>query len=112
MERNELKKATAHITTDMIDYIANSVVSKTIIKKITGSISAMAFDEGEGWAAKISPFDTFAQIIEGQAVVVIEESAVLLQTGQSIIIPAHKSNKINPNGRFKMILTIIKHGYE
>jgi hypothetical protein len=29
-----------------------------------------------------------------------------------IVIPAHAANYIKPNGRFKMILTLIKSGYE
>lgn len=67
---------------------------------------------GEGLTEKISPFDTFAQIIDGQAEVVIDGVSKMLDTGQSIIIPAHTSNIIKANERFKMITTIIKSGYE
>jgi len=109
---NELKKSTAHIIVEIIEYMANSVVIKTIIKKSTGNISVMSFDSGEGLTEKISPFDTFAQIIEGKAEIVIDKVSNILDTGQGIIIPAHVSNYIKPNGRFKMILTIIKSGYE
>ena len=112
MELTELEKSKAHITVEIIEYVPNSVVSKTIIRKSTGNISVMSFDSGEGLTEKISPFDTFAQIIEGKADMVIDGTATLLVTGQSIIIPAHKSNFIKPNGRFKMILTVIKSGYE
>jgi hypothetical protein len=61
---------------------------------------------------KSVPFDTFAQIIEGKAEIVIDKVSSLLQSGQGIIIPAHASNFIKANGRFKMIQTIIKSGYE
>jgi quercetin dioxygenase-like cupin family protein len=97
---------------EIIEYVANSVVSKTIIKKTTGNVSVMSFDTGEGLTEKISPFDTFAQIIEGKANIVIDKVSHLLQTGMGIVIPAHSSNYIKPNGRFKMILTLIKSGYE
>ena len=108
----ELEKATAHIIVEIIEYMANSVVIKTIIKKSTGNISVMSFDSGEGLTEKTSPFDTFAQIIEGKAEIVIDKVANILESGQGIIIPAHSPNFIKPNGRFKMILTIIKSGYE
>jgi quercetin dioxygenase-like cupin family protein len=72
----------------------------------------MSFDDGEGLIEKTSPFDTFAQIIEGNAEIVIGNIAHQLSSGQSIVIPAHASNYIKPNGRFKMILTVIKNGYE
>lgn len=108
----EIEKSKAHITVEIIEYIPNSVVIKTILRKSTGNISVMSFDSGEGLTEKISPFDTFAQIIEGTASLLIDGVTFNLTTGESIIIPAHKPNRINANGRFKMILTIIKSGYE
>jgi quercetin dioxygenase-like cupin family protein len=111
-ENTELEKAKSHIIVEIIEYMPNAVVSKTIIKKSTGNISVMSFDSGEGLTEKTSPFDTFAQIIEGKADIVINKISNILTSGQGIIIPAHAPNYINPNGRFKMILTIIKSGYE
>jgi quercetin dioxygenase-like cupin family protein len=109
---NELEKSKGHIIVEIIEYVPNSVVMKTIMKKSTGNIGIMSFDSGEGLTEKISPFDTFAQIIEGKAEIVINNMPNLLEAGQGIIIPAHAPNFIKPNGRFKMILTIIKSGYE
>ncbi|MFZ1799787.1 MAG: cupin domain-containing protein [Chitinophagaceae bacterium] len=111
-DSSEIENGKSHIIVEIIEYIANSVVSKTIIKKITGNVSVMSFDTGEGLSEKTSPFDTFVQIIEGKANIVINKVSSLLLTGQGIIIPAHASNLIKPNGRFKMISTIIKSGYE
>lgn len=112
LENSELEKSRSHIIVEIIEYVANAVVSKAIIKKATGNISVMSFDSGEGLTEKTSPFDTFAQIIEGSATIVISNISHLLETGMGIIIPAHAPNFIKPNGRFKMILTIIKSGYE
>ena len=108
----ELEKSKAHIIVEIIEYMTNSVVIKTIIKKSTGNISVMSFDSGEGLTEKTSPFDTFVQILEGKAEIVIDKESNLLESGQGIIIPAHSPNFIKPNGRFKMISTIIKTGYE
>ena len=109
---SELEKSKAHIIVEIIEYMANSVVIKTIIKKSTGNISVMSFDSGEGLTEKTSPFDTFVQILEGKAEIVIDTESNLLESGQGIIIPAHAPNFIKPNGRFKMISTIIKSGYD
>lgn len=108
----EIEKSKIHILIEIIEYVSNSVVSKTIISKTTGNISVVAIDTGEALAEKISPFDTFIQIIEGTAEVVIDDQPNILQTGQGIIIPAHTSNIVKANGRFKMISTVIKSGYE
>lgn len=109
---SEVEKSKAHIIVEIIEYVPNSVVIKTIIKKSTGNVSVMSFDSGEGLTEKISPFDTFVQIIEGKAEIVIDKISNLLLSGQGIIIPAHSPNYIKPNGRFKMISTTIKSGYE
>ena len=112
MENSEFEKSKAFIIVEIIEYVPNSVVSKTIIKKSTGNISAVAFDTGEGLTEKISPFDTFAQIIDGKAEIVIDGKSYFLETGQSMIIPAHTSNIVKANERFKMISTVIKSAYE
>lgn len=111
-DSSELEKSKAHIIVEIIEYMTNSVVIKTIIKKSTGNISVMSFDSGEGLTERTSPFDTFVQILEGKAEIVIDKESNLLESGQGIIIPAHSPNFIKPNGRFKMISTIIKSGYE
>jgi quercetin dioxygenase-like cupin family protein len=59
-----------------------------------------------------SPFDTFIQVIDGHAEIIIDDNSNLLQTGEAIIIPAHLNNTTKANVRFKMITTIIKSGYE
>ncbi len=111
-DTGEVEKSMALITIEIIEYVPNSVVIKTILKKSTGNISVMSFDAGEGLTEKTTPFDTFAQIIEGKANIIISGKSHLLETGQSIVIPAHASNRIEPNGRFKMIMTVIKSGFE
>lgn len=112
MEKSEVEKSKAFIIVEIIEYIPNSVVIKTIIKKTTGNVSAVSFDSGEALTEKTSPFDTFIQVIDGKAEIIIDDKSNLLDTGQSIIIPAHARNTIKANERFKMISTIIKSGYE
>jgi quercetin dioxygenase-like cupin family protein len=109
---NNIENSKALIIVEIIEYVPNSVVSKTIIKKSTGTVSVVAIDTGEGLTEKTSPFDTFAQIIEGRAEIVINGVSNILETGQSIIIPAYTSNMVKANERFKMILTIIKSSDE
>ena len=111
-EPRELEKSVPHIMVEIIEYMPHSVVSRTVMKRLTGNVTLSSLDTGEGFNEKISPFDTFVQIIEGKAEVVIEGLSKMLHTGEGMIIPAHRSNSIKANERFKMISTIIKSGYE
>jgi quercetin dioxygenase-like cupin family protein len=108
----ELEKGKAHIIVEIIEYIPNSVLSKTIIKKSTGNVTVSSFDEGEELAEKTSPFDNYIQIIDGTAEVVIDEKKINLKLGEGIIIPAHSRFCFNANEQFKMLSTVIKSGYE
>jgi len=110
--KTEIEKSKAHIIVEIIEYIPNAVVSKTIIKKTTGNITVTSFDTGEELEEKTSPFDTYVQIIDGVAEVIINEKDYLLRAGDGIVIPAHAPHCFNANEQFKMISTVIKSGYE
>lgn len=108
-EDGKIEKGASHIVIELIEYEHNAVVSKSILKKSTGSINALSFESGEGLNEKISPFDTYVQIIDGSAIIEIDGKASTLKTGDGILIPADKPSHIKPNGRFKLILTVIKN---
>lgn len=108
----EVEKSKEHIIVEIIEYMPNAVVSKTIIKKTTGNVTVSSFDAGEQMTDKISPFDTYIQIIDGTAELVINDKKYKLRLGEGIIIPAHAKNNFHANEQFKMISTVIKSGYE
>jgi|SRR5687767_1743444 len=112
VESPELEKSKAHIIVAIIEYVPNAVVSKTIFRKTTGNITVSSLDAGEELAQKTSPFDTYIQIIDGTAELMINDKKYKLRLGEGIIIPAHASHNFNANEQFKMISTIIKSGYE
>lgn len=112
MENIEIEKSKAVIIVEIIEYIPNRVVSRTIIKKITGNVTASSFDAGEELEEKISPYDNFIQIIDGSADLVINDRKVQLTLGHGIVIPAHAKHSFNATVQFKMISTVIKSGYE
>ena len=108
----EIEKGKVHIIVEIIEYVPKAVVSKTIIKKTTGNITVTSFDSGEELAEKTLPFDTYIQIIDGVAEIIISEKKYQLKLGDGIIIPAHAPHCINANEQFKMISTVIKSAYE
>lgn len=112
LKQSEILPAQALIIVEIIEYIPNSIVSRTILKKSTGNVSLMSLDTGAALTENISPFDTFVQIIDGKAEITIDGLKHSLITGQGIIIPAHKSQIVHANERFKMISTVIKSGYD
>lgn len=108
----EVERSKALIIVEIIEYVPDSVVIKTIIKKATGNINAVSFDTGETLDQKTRPYDKFIQIIDGKAEVTIDGDTNPLEKGESIIIPAHAKHSFKANDRFKMISSTIKSGYE
>ena len=104
----EMEKSKTHIIVEIIEYVPNSIVSKTIIKKTTGNVTVSSFDEGEELAEKKSPYDNYIQIIDGEAEVIINEKSYKLKLGEGIVIPANAPHCFNANEQFKMISTVIK----
>ena len=107
-----VEEATGLIVVELVEYVPNSILRKTIMKRLTGHVSVSSFDTDEVLAERISPFTTFIQIIEGKAEIIISKKSSTLLCGQSIIIPAHTSHVVKADGRFKMLQTVIKSGYE
>lgn len=108
----DLAKGIDHIIVEIVEYIPNAVMSRTILKKVTGNVTAMSFSEGEELSEKTIPFDTYIQIIDGAADITIEKKTHHLGLGSGIVIPAHTLHRFNASQKFKMISTIIKSGYE
>ncbi len=111
-ENGEIEKSMKHLIVQIIEYIPNAILSRTIIKKMTGNITAMSFDTGEEIGEKSVPFDTYIQIIDGEASVTINKIEHNLKIGNGIVVPAHSFHSFNAKEPFKMISTVIKSGYE
>ena len=112
MTGKEVEKAIGFTLYETVDYIPNSVGSKTIYKKPTGSLTVLSFDIGVERIEKDSPFDTYLQVIEGIAVIIINGILQTLQSGMAVIIPSHTAFTTRATTRLKIIVMITKSGYE
>ena len=108
MENTEFERAKVFSFNDLIEYAANSVVSKTIIKKPSGTVTLFSFDKGEELSEHKAPFDAMVQVIDGTAEVIINGKSNEVKAGNSIIMPANIPHALKAAERFKMILTMIK----
>ncbi|MCK9554853.1 cupin domain-containing protein [bacterium] len=93
---------------DLIDYQKDSVVSKEIIKKGTGTVTLFAFDAGQGLSEHTVPFDAMANILDGEARITIGNKPFKVKTGEMIIMPANEPHRVNAEQKFKMLLVLIK----
>ncbi|MFC1813343.1 cupin domain-containing protein [Thermodesulfobacteriota bacterium] len=93
---------------DMVDYQDGNVVSRTVIKKKTGTVSLFAFDQGEGLSEHTAPFDAMVQVLDGEVEIKISGKPFNLKQGEMIIMPANEPHALNAVKRFKMMLIMVK----
>lgn len=93
---------------DMIEYTDDSVVSKTILDKPTGTITLFAFDEGQKLSEHTAPFDAVVQVIDGTARLTIGGEDINVTAGDIVIMPANVPHAVNAEQKFKMLLTMVR----
>jgi quercetin dioxygenase-like cupin family protein len=93
---------------DFINYQDDSVVSREIIKRPTGTITVFAFDEGQGLSEHTAPFDAFVYVLDGEVEIRITGKPNLLKQGEMIIMPADQPHSLKAIKRFKMMLVMIR----
>lgn len=105
---NQLPSAEVVRLGDLVQYQPGSVVSRTLIKCPTGTVTIFAFDEGQGLSEHTAAFDAFVQMMEGEAEFTIAEKAFHLVAGEAILLPANQPHAVAASSRFKMLLTMIR----
>jgi len=93
---------------ELVYYQEGSVVSREIVKKLTGNVTIFAFDEGQGLSEHTSPFDALVHVLEGEAEITIAGIPHRLRSGEVILMPATQPHALRAPKRFKMMLTMIR----
>ena len=106
--KREMPIAEAVRVTDLVNYQDGSVVSRTLVTRATGTITLFAFDEGQGLSEHTAPFDALAQVLEGQAEIVVSGKPLRTTAGEAVLMPANQPHSLKALSRFKMLLTMIR----
>jgi quercetin dioxygenase-like cupin family protein len=93
---------------EIVQYQAAAVVSRTILKKPAGTVTAFAFDKGEGLSEHTAAFDALVVMIEGDAEITIAGLPHRLAAGQLLRLPANRPHALKALTRFKMLLVMIR----
>ena len=96
------------IVSDLVDYQDGAVVSREVLRKTTGTVTAFAFDQGQGLSEHTAPFDALAHILEGELEIAISGVPMRLKTGEIVIMPAGEPHSLKAMVKSKMLLTMIK----
>jgi quercetin dioxygenase-like cupin family protein len=93
---------------DLIDYQADAVVSRVILKAKTGTATLFAFDEGQGLSEHTAPFDALVQVLDGEAEITVSGKSHRVHSGEMLVMPANKPHALKAADRFKILLVMIR----
>ena len=108
MQTNEFEKAMIFSFNDSVEYASGGILSKTVLNKESGNITLFSFAKGEALSEHTAPFDAMIHVVDGKGEIIIGGESFILETGQTIIMPANITHAVNAVEKFKMVLTMIK----
>ena len=104
----QMHEAEVRRLADTVAYQEGAVVSRTLVKRPTGTITAFAFDAGQGLSEHTAAFDALVQMIEGEAEITIAGKPFQVREGDAILLPAQQPHAVTALTAFKMLLTMIR----
>lgn len=93
---------------DVVQYQAGAVVSRTLVKKPGGTVTAFAFDAGEGLSEHTAAFDALVLVVQGDVEISIAANPYRLKAGDLLRLPANQPHAVKAITRLKMLLVMIK----
>lgn len=108
--QSALPPAEPMVLTQAVQYATGSVVSRTLLKTDTGTLTLFAFDEGQELSEHTAPFNALVQVLDGAATLLIGGQTVTVRTGELVLMPANVPHAVRAGGRFKMLLTMFRAG--
>ena len=92
----------------LIEYAADSVVSKTLLDKPVGTITLFAFDQGQSLSEHTAPYHATVQVVDGKGMFTIGGRDNEVKAGEVLIMPANVPHALKAVKKFKMLLVMIK----
>jgi len=93
---------------DLVSYQDDAIVSKTLIKGETGSVTVFAFDRGQELSEHTVAFDALVCVLDGETEIRISQAVHRVGAGEVIVMPANQPHAVKALQRFKMMLSMIK----
>jgi quercetin dioxygenase-like cupin family protein len=93
---------------DLVSYQGDAIVSKTLLKGETGSVTVFAFDRGQELSEHTVPFDALVYVLDGEAEIRISQAVHRVRAGEAIVMPSNQPHAVKAVQSFKMMLSMVK----
>ena len=106
--KSELAGAEVVRLNELANYQDGAVVSRTLVKRPTGTITIFAFAEGQELSEHTAAFDALVQVLDGEAEITVSGKPLRTKAGEAVLLPANQPHSLKALIRFKMLLIMIR----
>ncbi len=92
---------------EQVSVHTGQVVSKTLVQNPAVSVTLFAFDKGEEIGTHASHGDALVSVLAGTAKITIDGSEYLVNSGETILMPAGKPHAVFAQESMKMLLVVV-----
>jgi quercetin dioxygenase-like cupin family protein len=103
-----LAPATIVNLAQLCDFVDDAIVSRTLMKNASGSLTFMALAAGQGISPHSAPFDALVQVLEGHVVIIIDQEAFTLGPQEAILMPANIPHAVEAVQPVKFLLVMLR----
>ena len=93
---------------ELLEYQTGAVVSRTLVKNSSGTVTLFAFDKGQGLSEHSAPFDALVMVQDGECEIKIGGKPIKTKAGQSVLMPANIPHALTATKKFKMLLVMVR----
>ena len=105
---SQIAASTPFALSGLIDVAPGAVVSRTIAKSKSGTLTLFAFDDGEGLSEHTAPFDAFVQVVHGRLTLTIAGAHVDAPAGTIVRMPANIPHALRAEAPSRMLLIMLR----
>ncbi len=92
----------------LIEYQADSIVSRTIIDADSTTVTLFAAAAGQRISEHSAPHDALIHVLDGEAQITVNIKEHVVQGGQALVIPAGAPHALATDEGFKMLLLMTR----
>lgn len=93
---------------ELVEYQPGQVVSRTLAQNNGVSVTLFTFAAGEGLSTHTASGDALVHVLDGQALITIDDEEMMVPAGQAVVLPANIPHAVAAPENFKMLLIIVK----
>ena len=105
---DHLPKAAIFSLAGAVEYEEGKIVSKTLVKNESGSMSLLSFSKDQQLSTHAAPGDALLIALEGEMKLTIGDEHFDIKKGDTIVLPGKIPHALKVAGKFKMLLIVTK----